>query len=237
MFQSKTNPDKKFGSIFRQRKFDKEHANDEGSKSMVYCMRHGQTALDDLHRSDGWLDLPLDDDGRKNVVITFDDNLKDAGIKKIFASPLRRVKETAEIVKSGLPSEPTIEIKPDIKTWNLGSLAGSRKKPNKKIVKDLLKNPHKSAPDGESYDEFKERFDSAFKDIQDKATKEGPFLVILSGSCCRRLSEKLFDDRNVLDIDESGLFVVYKKSDGAWTAKEIVGSRSDEDKEKNPEAS
>jgi len=237
MYQSKTNPDRKFGSIFRQRRFDREHEGDTKSKARIYCMRHGQTALDDLHRSDGWLDLPLNDEGRKNIVITLDEHLKDVPLKRIYCSPLRRVKETAEIVKSGISSEPKITVEPDLKTWNLGKLAGSRKKPNKKVVKDLLEHKHKSAPEGESYAEFTDRFDSAFEKIKDEAKKEGPFLVILSGSNCRYLSEKLFDDRNVLDIDESGLFVVYQKTDGSWTAKELVGQRSEEDRNKNPEAS
>lgn len=237
MFQSKTNPEKKFCSIFLRKRYDKEHEQDESSKAMIYCMRHGQTALDDLHRSDGWLDLPLNDEGRKNVVIALDEHLKDVPIKRIYCSPLRRVKETAEIVRSGIPSEPPVTAEADLKTWNLGRLAGTRKKPNKKVVKDLLEHRHKSAPEGESYDEFTDRFDEAFKKIQDKAKTEGPFLVILSGSNCRRLSEKFFDDRNVLDIDESGIFVVYQKANGAWTAKEIVGQRSEEDRKENPEAS
>lgn len=237
MFQSKTNPEKRFGSIFVQKRYDKEHKDSDHAKAQIYCMRHGQTALDDLHRSDGWLDLPLNDDGRKNVVINFDEYLKDVPIKKIFSSPLRRTEETAHIIESGMPDHPEVETVPELKTWNLGSLAGGKKKPNKKIVKDLLANPHKSAPDGESYDEFKDRFDSKIKELEKEAEKEGPFLIIFSGSNCRRLSEMLFDDRNVLDIDEAGIFVLYKRSDGSWTAKELKGLRSDEDKEKNPEAS
>ncbi len=234
MFQSSTNPDKKFGSIFQQRRYDAEHEKD---KSKIYCIRHGQTALDDMHRSDGWLDLPLNDEGRKNVVLALDGHLKDIPITRIYTSPLRRTKETAEIIKSGMTSDPSITVTPAIKTWNLGSLAGSKKKPNKKVVKDLLENPTKSAPDGESYDEFKDRFDTWIKKCEEDSKKSGPFLLVLSGSNCRRISEMLFDDRNVLDMDETGLFVVYEKSDGTWTAKEIQGQRSEKEREDNPEAS
>jgi len=237
MYQSKTNPEKRFGSIFVQRRYDKEHSGSTKAKAQIYCMRHGQTALDDLHRSDGWLDLPLNDEGRKNVVINFDEFLKDVPIKKIFSSPLRRTEETAHIIESGLATHPDVETVPELKTWNLGSLAGGPKKPNKKIVKDLLKNTHKSAPDGESYEEFKDRFDSKIKELEKESEKEGPFLVVLSGSNCRRLSEMLFDDRNVLDIDEAGIFVLYKRDDGVWTAKELKGLRTDDDKNGNPEAS
>ena len=234
MFQSIVNPDKKFGSVYVQKRYDAEKSKD---KAKIYCIRHGQTALDDLHRSDGWLDLPLNDEGRKNVVLALDKHLKDIPITRIYMSPLRRTKETAEILKSGITSDPSITVAPDLKTWNLGSLAGSKKKPNKKVVKELLENTAKSAPDGESYDEFKDRFDSWIKKCEEDAKKSGPFLLVLSGSNCRRLSEMLFDDRNVLDMDETGLFVLYEKSDDSWTAKEIQGQRSAKDRDENPEAS
>lgn len=234
MFQSLANPDKKFGSIYVQKRYDAEKAKD---KARIFCIRHGQTALDDLHRSDGWLDLPLNDEGRKNVVLALDKHLKSVPITHIYTSPLRRTKETAEIIKSGMTSNPAISSVPEIKTWDLGSLAGSKKKPNKKVVKDLLANPTKSAPDGESYEEFKDRFDSWMKKCEEDAKKDGPFLLVLSGSNCRRISELLFDDRNVLDMDEAGIFVIYEKTDGTWTAKEIQGQRSEEKRKDNPEAS
>ena len=33
-------------------------------KTAIYLMRHGRTALDPMHRSDGWLDLPLSEKGQ-----------------------------------------------------------------------------------------------------------------------------------------------------------------------------
>lgn len=52
MFESVVTPGKRFGSIYQKKRYDSEHEKD---KSKIYCIRHGQTALDDLHRSDGWL--------------------------------------------------------------------------------------------------------------------------------------------------------------------------------------
>jgi broad specificity phosphatase PhoE len=237
MHQSTTNPDKKFGSIYAQRRYDEERTKDSNTKQRIFCLRHGQTALDDLHRSDGWLDLPLNDDGRKNVVVALAEHLKEVPITTIYSSPLKRTEETAHIVESGLPSKPKVKTSPKLKTWNLGSLAGDPKKPNKEVVKDLCKNPTKSAPDGESYNDFTERFDSYIKKLEKESKHSGPFLVVLSGSNCRRLSELLFKDRTVLDIDEAGLFCMHLGKDGEWTADLIEGGRSPEDIEKNPEAS
>jgi hypothetical protein len=52
MFESAITPGKKFPNVFAQRRYDKEHTKD---KERIFCIRHGQTALDDMHRSDGWL--------------------------------------------------------------------------------------------------------------------------------------------------------------------------------------
>lgn len=235
MFQSTTNPDKKFGSKFVQRRYDSEHTS-ASAKQKIYCIRHGQTALDDMHRSDGWLDMPLNDEGRKNIVVTLTDYLKDVPITTIFSADLLRCMETANILKSGITSDPSIKSAADIKTWNLGSMAGDPKKPNKETVKGLLDNPSKKAPDGESYDEFKGRFDPWIEKKQKAAKKDGPFLLILSGSACRRVSEMLFDDRSKLDMDEAGLFEMFPQGDG-WTAKVLCGERDENEKKNNPEVS
>ena len=234
MFQSKVNPEKRFGSIFVQRRYDYEK---EKNKCRIWCIRHGQTALDDLHRSDGWLDLPLNDEGRQNIVIALSKFLKKIPFTTIYAAPLRRTKETAEILKSGIVSDPKVELVEDAKTWNLGSLAGDPKKPNKSVVRDLIRHPSKAAPDGESYNEFMERFDAFLKKQQKEAAKDGPFLDVLSGSACRRISEIIFRDRNELDIDEAGLFVLYVGDDGEWTAKVLDKKRDAKALQDNPEAS
>lgn len=229
--------EKRYGSIFVQRRHDTEHEKDKNTKQRLFCLRHGQTALDDLHRSDGWIDLPLSDEGRKNVVVALAEHLKEIPITTIYSSPLKRAEETAHIVDSGLPSKPKVKTESNLKTWNLGSLAGDPKQPNKAVVVDLIKNQTKKAPDGESYEEFTERFDSCIKKLEKESKHSGPFLVVLSGSNCRRISELLFKDRSRLDIDEAGLFCMHPGKEGEWTADLIEGGRSPEDIAANPEAS
>ena len=216
---------------------DMNPLNAPTQKEFIWVMRHGRTALDDLHRSDGWLDLPLSDEGRQEIVEVLSEYLKHVPFTCIYCAPLRRTEETAHILQSGITTHPEIETADDAMTWNLGSLAGDPKAPNKVVVRDLLANPEKSAPDGESYEDFCERFDK-WQDKQfDEVGTDGPFLEILSGSNCRRLSERLFNDRAVLDIDESGLFVLYRDVNGKWTADVITGHRNGDDLENNPYAS
>jgi len=232
MYESQETPGKKFGSSYVGKRYDAEKAKD---KKRIFCIRHGQTALDDLHRSDGWLDLPLNDEGRQNIVLALK-YLKKMPITCIYTSSFRRCKETAEILKSGITSDPKIELVEDIKTWNLGSLAGDPKKPNKAVVKELLQHPDRKAPDGESYDEFMARFDKFIEKMEKEVGKSGPMLIVMSGSCCRRISEMCFRDRNDLDMDESGVFVMVPDGD-KWTAKVIDKKRDLKDIENNPEAS
>lgn len=205
-------------------------------KQRIFGIRHGQTALDDLHRSDGWLDLPLNDEGRQSVVVTLSEFLKNVPVTKIYTPDLRRTAETAHILKSGITSNPKVVLDDGLKTWNLGSLAGDPKKSNKPFVRDLIDHPTKKAPDGESYAEFTRRFDECLSRLKQSAASSGPYLLVLSGSCCRHVGEELLNDRNALDMDESGLFVMYPEG-GDWTAVPIYGHRDAEEVEKNPEVS
>lgn len=199
---------------------------------VIYGLRHARTALDVTHRSDGWIDLPLSDEGRQNLVSVLADNLKAIQITMIFAPDLRRTQETAHIIRSGMPSNPAIVTENATKTWNLGALAGEQKKPNKPVVKHLIKHPNIIPLGGESYGQFKNRFDSFMgKQMADVESGKitGPILDIFSGSNCRRLSEKLLGDREVLNVDESGLFMLYPSGDGKWSGIVISGHAANDE--------
>jgi len=71
----------------------------------IYLVRHGQTEWNRTHRFQGRSDIPLDAEGRAQVRRTAD-ALKDVPFDAIYASPLSRAIETAEIIRihhSGIP--------------------------------------------------------------------------------------------------------------------------------------
>lgn len=215
-----------FGSIFLAKRYDEQHPSDGGKKSRVFVMRHGQTSLDSLHRSDGWLDLPLNDKGNQSIVEVLDSHLKAVPIKHIYTANLKRTEETGDVLQSGLASDPTVKAFPEARTWDLGSLAGGLKKPNKPEVVKLLENPDRQAPDGESYNEFKKRFDTWFNKRLKEASTKGPILLILSGSNCRRIGEMLLEDRDATDVDEAGLFVLEPEG-RKWSVEILCGKSKD----------
>ena len=198
-------------------------------KEFVYVMRHGATAMDISSRSDGYVDLPLSDEGREGLVETLSDHLKLVPITCIYAAPLRRTEETAHILKSGMASDPEIEIVDEALPFDLGTLGGEKKEVTKPQVQLLIDNPSKSAPNGESYDDFTERFDPWLEKMEKESKTEGPLLLVLSGSNLRRISELLFGDRETLDLDEAGLAVLSRSVNGKWTAETLCGAKEDHD--------
>jgi broad specificity phosphatase PhoE len=189
----------------------------------IYLMRHGETALDlGANRSDGWLDFPLTDEGRQGI-IPAQQCLKMVPLSAIYTSDLKRTRETAEIIKSGTLSDPKIVVDDDMKTWNLGTLAGLPKKYGRPEVQKLRLYPDQRAPGGESFNAFRGRFVPWFMEMTDKAAKtKKPVLLVLSGSALRLLGQLLLGDDQAVDLDESGLAALHKFGD-VWSGEVFLG--------------
>ena len=141
------------------------------SDGTVYLMRHGRTALDMEQRSDGWLDLPLSDEGQRQLIDS-QQLLKQVPLSTIYTPDLKRTKETADLVLSGTPGA-KIVLDDKLKTWNLGLLAGTKKRYSRPEVKQLMDNQKASPPGGESYGSFIARFLPEFVKLASKAHRDG----------------------------------------------------------------
>lgn len=150
---------------------------------LMYLVRHGDTALNDEGAFRGWMDVELNDNGRKQAkkVGKF---LKDKGIVAILCSPLQRAVETAQIIAKEIGYDPE-NICPlhGFLPWHVGELSGESKEANKNVLKYALDNPQWPLPGGESVEEFGARFREAFEWILHEATEEdGPVLVVFHTS-------------------------------------------------------
>lgn len=76
--------------------------------SRIYLVRHGATEWNQTHRFQGRSDVPLSDDGRKQVQATAV-ALKDTPFAAIYTSPLSRARDTALSIKAYHPDIPLIE--------------------------------------------------------------------------------------------------------------------------------
>jgi broad specificity phosphatase PhoE len=195
--------------------------------STCYIMRHGRTVLDDLRRSDGWIDMPLSDEGRLGIIKT-EQLLKSVPIHTIYVADLKRVVETAEIIESGLASKPPIVEDARLRTWNLGIIAGMRKRYGRPEVEQLIKSPDTAPEGGESFNSFYDRFWTFFRPLIDNSSDDAPILFIGSGSALRLIGQMLFGDPEKLDLDEGGLSVI-TGSGTKWTCKTILQSAHPKD--------
>jgi broad specificity phosphatase PhoE len=189
-------------------------------------MRHGRTVLDDEKRSDGWLDYPLSDKGRVGLM-TAQQYLKLAPIKVVYAPDLRRAHETAHIIASGILTHPRVEIANQAKTWNLGVMIGSKKKPNKPLVRYFMDHPTDTPQGGESMQSFCARWIPwLLKRVHDDGSK----LIVTSGSNLRAIGTALFGDKDKFDLDEGGLMVLMPDGGGA-TGRVIFGHKDSEEED------
>lgn len=189
----------------------------------IYLMRHGSTVLDVSKRSDGFLDFPLSDAGRLSV-IPAQQYLKRIPLAAIYEPGLKRTAETAHIVKSGTLTDPPVHTVPAAKTWNLGLLAGSKKRYGRPEVKKLIDNPGQPAPGGESFNDFQGRFLPWFQGVAKQVVKSGaPVLIVCSGSNLRLLGQALCGDPDELDLDEGGLAELDYIA-GQWHAEILYGA-------------
>ena len=184
----------------------------------IYVMRHGHTVLDVDKRSDGWLDMPLSDAGLESL-IEAQQYLKMVPLTKIITADLKRTKQTAEVIESGVISDPKVVVASEARTWNLGVIAGTKKRYGRPEVQRLIDNPAEAPTGGESFNDFKARFMPWFE----KQTTGGLVLFVGSGSNLRLLGSTLLGDADALDLDEGGLACLYSTGD-AWYCSVIMGA-------------
>ncbi len=87
----------------------------------LLLIRHGESSANAEKRLQGHVDFPLNERGRRESEMLAD-RLSRMPIAALYASPLKRARETAEIVASrlGLP----LEERPDLVERDIGELGG-----------------------------------------------------------------------------------------------------------------
>ena len=100
---------------------------------MLYVVRHGQTDWNAVHKVQGMTDIPLNNAGIEQAN-KIREMLKDIKFSKVFSSPLKRAKATAEIISD---SKCDVCIDQRLMERNMGNYEG---KESKYIDKELIWN-------------------------------------------------------------------------------------------------
>ncbi len=147
----------------------------------LYLIRHGRTEWNRLWRIQGDLDVPLDEEGRRQAG-ALAKALEAVPLRAVYASPMQRAVETASAIAAGhsLP----LQLDPRLKERNWGQYQGMRREEAAlayaEAEQDLRTDPRSARPPGgESFIELTERAEAALRAIA--AQEEGAAAVVCHG--------------------------------------------------------
>ncbi|MCB0221544.1 MAG: histidine phosphatase family protein [Chrysiogenetes bacterium] len=137
----------------------------------LLLVRHGETDWNLEQRFQGVSDVPLCERGRAQAA-SLRAHLGDEGFDAVFASPLQRALETAEIL-SGLSRE-EIEVIPEIQEMNQGKLEGLTWKEllaeHPEIITRWMSEPvDLRIPGGETIREVASRMAAGLRSVRERA--------------------------------------------------------------------
>lgn len=150
----------------------------------VYLARHGQTAYNLERRFQGHLPVPLDETGHEQAR-ELAERAAEHGFAALWCSPLRRARETAEIVAARLGldllEEPRM-METDAGDWTDRLFVDVQAEDPERFAQFVAGDPRFAFPGGESFAHQEERVEDALKDIEKGAL---PALVICHGMVIR----------------------------------------------------
>ncbi|UHD14378.1 histidine phosphatase family protein [Thiocapsa bogorovii] len=126
----------------------------------ICVTRHGETDWNITGVLQGWIDVPLNENGRQQA-LEMADAFRGSAFSRVWTSPLSRAAETARIVAEVLELPPPIRCE-GLKERNFGRIQGMTKR-NLSIrhpglhANILRRDPDCRFDDGESPDEFADR--------------------------------------------------------------------------------
>ena len=145
-------------------------------KQTLIFVRHGQTAMNaDGDRIRGWRDVSLDEIGKQEAIET-GRNLKKEDFDGIISSDLIRARQTTEAI-SKQTGKPILGYTKSLRPWHAGIFAGQE---SNKVLSKLnyyITHPSEKIPEGESLNDFKERFLTAILEIK-KYFKDKTILIV-----------------------------------------------------------
>lgn len=156
-------------------------------RTLFYVVRHGETELNAGNKFRGWVDIPLDENGKKDAEAA-GEFLRGKGIRMVYCSDLKRTVETAEIICEILGlSAPYKDF--SLRPWNVGELAGEDKSKHQEELDEYVDNPDWEIPEGESLNQFGDRIQEAIEFYVHEAREEGIKLIVTHTSDCVQIND------------------------------------------------
>jgi 2,3-bisphosphoglycerate-dependent phosphoglycerate mutase len=188
----------------------------------LILVRHGRTLLNSDGESEklrGWLDVPLDENGLLEARETAE-LIAGHPVGGIYCSDLIRAQQTATAIslRTRLPIFPTPELRP----WNVGSLAGKQVTTILGELEKLEENPDLPAPEGESFQQFYDRYAAKLQCLLALAAQSSRHIVVVTHVRNVLATPTILSngDRKKIPVHggaKTGATVWVERSNGKWT--------------------
>jgi 2'-5' RNA ligase len=196
----------------------------------VILARHGSTdfnsgaAEEGGPRIRGWIDVPLNTEGHADAKRVAAKIAKEyPHVDEIHTSDLSRAADTAQAISDALGGVPITKTR-DLRPWDLGDYNGKPVEGIKDKLDALVMNHSEKAPNGESFDDFMDRFCPYLEAAQADAKKGNKVIVLVAHTRNVRAAEAVCDRAKMTpelmmgpnDITEPGEFAVMKPTGDGW---------------------
>src|ERR1700674_441219 len=128
-------------------------------------VRHFATPLNEHKVSRGWLSVGIDQDEAKKLVPGVASTLERYGVDTLVSSDLPRAQESAKLIAREMGGDVDVENTRALRTWNVGDMAGKKESETVPIRQKLIKYPEEKAKDGESFQNFLDRYKPELEEI------------------------------------------------------------------------
>lgn len=184
---------------------DKSSPMTQLSQPMVILARHGQTALNSgalgsAERLRGWKDVPLNAAG-KSEAKQLGQELSSYPISNVLSSDLSRASTTAKAVAKPHNIQPILTQ--NLRPWNLGDFTGQPVKDVKDKMQDYVNNPEQPIPNGESFNQFKNRFLTTLQMVLDHVKTNNSAVALVSHTRNQQLTKAWLAAGGSRDFDIS----------------------------------
>lgn len=179
----------------------------QSERVTAYFVRHGSTVLNESGKFRGWMDVPLDPNGREDAkkVAEF---FQTIALGNAYSSDLERAIQTAAITlePKGLFATPSQELRP----INVGELEGKDKASHKKAIDYFQKHPNQKFPGGESLNGFRARARRPILyAVKDGVENELPSITFGHSSIIHEVGNLIHQDHNKVLVKPGGVVAVY----------------------------
>jgi len=156
---------------------------------LVWLVRHTETEWSKAGRLQGSIDVPLCDAGRRNARMVAS-RLITARVERLLASPLKRARETAEIIGSVIGVK--LEVVPELREMSFGAFEGKSHDEIESISpgfkKEWMTSPTTVVfPGGESLVELEARCIGFIKNIACDVERAGAIALVSHGQVLRTI--------------------------------------------------